>query len=64
MLSLWSMGVNQSSEGTATVAGIINLHLATAQIGRAGTGPVGRHGRCRRRRQPSDDDPGPTRGNR
>jgi hypothetical protein len=36
VLSLWSMGVNQSSEGTATVAGIINLHLATAQIGRAG----------------------------
>jgi ferredoxin-nitrate reductase len=33
------MGVNQSSEGTATVAGIINLHLATAQIGRAGAGP-------------------------
>ena len=39
VLSLWSMGVNQSSEGTATVAGIINLHLATAQIGRAGAGP-------------------------
>ena len=38
-LSLWSMGVNQSSEGTATVAGIINLHLATAQIGRPGSGP-------------------------
>ncbi|MFM8935505.1 MAG: molybdopterin oxidoreductase family protein [Vulcanococcus sp.] len=39
VLSLWSMGVNQSSEGTATVAGIINLHLATAQIGRIGAGP-------------------------
>ena len=39
VLSLWSMGVNQSSEGTATVAGIINLHLATAQIGRPGAGP-------------------------
>ena len=39
VLSLWSMGVNQSREGTATVAGIINLHLTTAQIGRCGAGP-------------------------
>jgi ferredoxin-nitrate reductase len=39
VLSLWSMGVNQSSEGTATVAGLINLHLVTAQIGRPGAGP-------------------------
>jgi len=39
VLSLWSMGVNQSSEGTSTVAGIINLHLATAQLGRPGAGP-------------------------
>ena len=38
-LSLWSMGVNQSREGTATVSGIINLHLTTAQIGRPGAGP-------------------------
>jgi ferredoxin-nitrate reductase len=33
------MGVNQSREGTATVGGIINLHLATGQIGRPGAGP-------------------------
>jgi ferredoxin-nitrate reductase len=39
VLSLWSMGVNQSREGTATVSGIINLHLATGQIGRPGAGP-------------------------
>ncbi|MEA5421838.1 nitrate reductase [Synechococcus sp. CCY9202] len=39
VLSLWSMGVNQSVEGTATVAGIINLHLITGQIGRVGAGP-------------------------
>jgi ferredoxin-nitrate reductase len=39
VLSLWSMGVNQSSEGTATVSGIINLHLVSGQIGRAGAGP-------------------------
>jgi len=39
VLSLWSMGVNQSREGTATVTGIINLHLVSGQIGRAGAGP-------------------------
>lgn len=39
VLSLWSMGVNQSSEGTAKVRGIINLHLMTGQIGKPGAGP-------------------------
>lgn len=39
VLSLWSMGVNQSVEGTATVRGIINLHLMTGNIGRPGAGP-------------------------
>ena len=39
LLSLWSMGVNQSREGTATVGGLINLHLLTGQIGRPGSGP-------------------------
>ncbi|MEB3260189.1 MAG: molybdopterin-dependent oxidoreductase, partial [Cyanobacteriota bacterium] len=39
VLSLWSMGVNQRREGTATVTGLINLHLLTGQIGRAGAGP-------------------------
>lgn len=39
VLSLWSMGVNQSSEGTAKVRSIINLHLMTGQIGRPGAGP-------------------------
>jgi ferredoxin-nitrate reductase len=39
VLSAWSMGVNQSSEGSATVSGIINLHLLTGQIGRPGAGP-------------------------
>jgi ferredoxin-nitrate reductase len=38
-LSLWSMGVNQSTEGTAKVRHIINLHLMTGQIGRPGAGP-------------------------
>ncbi len=39
VLSLWSMGVNQSSEGTAKVQSIINLHLLTGQIGKPGAGP-------------------------
>ncbi|NER82935.1 MAG: nitrate reductase, partial [Leptolyngbya sp. SIO1D8] len=39
VLSLWSMGINQSSEGTAKARTIINLHLMTGQIGKAGTGP-------------------------
>jgi ferredoxin-nitrate reductase len=39
VLSMWSMGVNQSTEGTAKVCAIINLHLATGQIGKPGAGP-------------------------
>jgi ferredoxin-nitrate reductase len=39
VLSLWSMGINQSAEGTAKVRSIINLHLMTGQIGKAGAGP-------------------------
>ena len=39
VLSLWSMGINQSSEGTAKVRTLINLHLMTGNIGRPGTGP-------------------------
>lgn len=39
VLSLWSMGVNQSSEGTAKVRSLINLHLLTGQIGKPGAGP-------------------------
>ena len=38
-LSLYCMGMNQSSHGTAKNAALINLHLATAQIGRPGAGP-------------------------
>jgi len=38
-LSLWCMGVNQSTAGTAKNAAIINLHLATGQIGKVGSGP-------------------------
>jgi len=39
VLSLWSQGVNQSSEGTAKVCSLINLHLLTGQIGKPGCGP-------------------------
>lgn len=39
VLSLWSMGMNQSSEGTAKVRTLINLHLMTGQIGKPGAGP-------------------------
>ena len=39
VLSMWSMGINQSSEGTAKARSLINLHLLTGQIGRAGAGP-------------------------
>ena len=38
-LSLWSMGINQSSEGTAKARSIINLHLMTGTIGKPGCGP-------------------------
>ena len=39
VLSLWSQGMNQSSEGTAKVCSLINLHLLTGQIGKPGAGP-------------------------
>jgi assimilatory nitrate reductase catalytic subunit len=38
-LSLYCQGLNQSSSGSAKNAALINLHLATAQIGRIGAGP-------------------------
>ena len=38
-LSLYCQGLNQSSSGTAKNAALINLHLATAQIGKPGAGP-------------------------
>jgi assimilatory nitrate reductase catalytic subunit len=38
-LSLYCQGLNQSSSGTAKNASLINLHLATAHIGKAGAGP-------------------------
>jgi len=38
-LSLYCMGLNQSASGTAKNTALINLHLATGQIGKPGAGP-------------------------
>ncbi|MFD0666525.1 nitrate reductase [Ramlibacter sp. MAHUQ-53] len=38
-LSLYCQGLNQSANGTAKNAALINLHLACGQIGRPGAGP-------------------------
>ena len=38
-LSLWTMGVNQSTSGVAKNLALINLHLATGKIARPGSGP-------------------------
>lgn len=38
-LTLFSQGVNQSSQGTDKVNALINCHLATGRIGRPGMGP-------------------------
>jgi len=38
-LSLYCQGLNQSTSGTAKNSSLINLHLASGQIGRAGAGP-------------------------
>jgi ferredoxin-nitrate reductase len=39
-MALWSMGANQSVQGTAINRAIINLCLATGHIGRPGAGPL------------------------
>lgn len=38
-LSLYCQGLNQSRQGTANNAALINLHLATGQVGKPGAGP-------------------------
>ncbi|WP_411826095.1 molybdopterin oxidoreductase family protein [Luteolibacter sp. AS25] len=42
----WTMGINQSHEGTRTVQAIINLCLITGNIGKPGTGPNSVTGQC------------------
>ncbi|HEX6022210.1 MAG TPA: molybdopterin-dependent oxidoreductase [Solirubrobacter sp.] len=39
-MALWSMGVNQSTVGTLKNRAILNLCLATGNIGRPGSGPL------------------------
>ena len=39
-VTLYSQGVNQSAAGTDKVNAIVNCHLATGRIGRAGMGPL------------------------
>lgn len=38
-MSIWTMGLNQSTKGTAQTNAICNLHLATGAIGIPGAGP-------------------------
>ncbi|MEU0545955.1 molybdopterin-dependent oxidoreductase, partial [Nocardia sp. NPDC005978] len=38
-MSLWTMGINQSTHGTWATNAICNLHLATGAISRTGSGP-------------------------
>jgi assimilatory nitrate reductase catalytic subunit len=42
----WTMGVNHSTQGTATVNAINNLALLTGNIGRAGASPFSITGQC------------------
>ena len=46
VLTAWTMGVNQSAQGTDTVSAIINLHLLTGKIGKEGCGPFSITGQC------------------
>ncbi|MEO3759136.1 bifunctional nitrate reductase/sulfite reductase flavoprotein subunit alpha [Mycobacterium sp. B14F4] len=39
-MSCWTMGLNQSTHGTANTNAICNLHLATGAICRPGSGPM------------------------
>src|SRR5919109_3310241 len=39
VISFWSMGLNQSTVGVGKNNALINLHLATGQIGKPGAGP-------------------------
>ncbi|NRA26134.1 MAG: nitrate reductase [Opitutales bacterium] len=38
-MTFWTMGLNQSTRGTAHTSAICNLHLLTGQIGKPGAGP-------------------------
>ncbi|UII22404.1 nitrate reductase [Fulvivirga ligni] len=38
-ISMWAMGLNQSTQGVNTNLALLNLHLVTGQIGKPGAGP-------------------------
>ena len=45
-LICWTMGVNQSAQGTDTVSAINNLAIMSGNIGKEGTGPFSITGQC------------------
>ncbi len=45
-LSIWTMGINQSTHGSDGVAAINNLHLITGKIGKPGSAPLSITGQC------------------
>ncbi len=57
-MALWSMGANQSTVGTLKNRALINLCLATGQIGRPGAGPLSLTGQPNAMGGPRDRRPG------
>jgi len=45
-MSIWTMGINQSTHGSDGVAAINNLNLITGNVGRPGGGPLSITGQC------------------
>ena len=45
-MSAWTMGVNQSAQGTDTVSAIVNLALMTGNLGKPGGSPFSITGQC------------------
>jgi len=45
-MSAWTMGVNQSAQGTDTVSAIVNLALMTGNLGKKGGSPMSITGQC------------------
>ncbi|MHB1287540.1 MAG: molybdopterin oxidoreductase family protein [Leptospirales bacterium] len=39
IISMWTMGLNQSSQGVDKILSLINIHLITGTIGKPGNGP-------------------------
>ena len=45
-MSAWTMGINQSAQGTDSVSAIINLALMTGNLGKKGGSPMSITGQC------------------